>query len=202
MKNFAVLAIAAVAQAHIQFTEETDLDALFGEQLGGVIKCQACGEVVRKLSQKLNEPNIQKKITELAVDLCLSPFIPAPDKETVCPTMVPLMAPTFLDLIANDLMTELRLCNEVLGFCERPKVSDLEVSDYKARVLADKPDNTKENDFVNKMYEQIYADTKERETLTFLHISDIHIDLDYKVGTNAVCGSYLCCREENGIPTD
>lgn len=32
-----------------------------------------------------------------------------------------------------------------------------------------------------------------------VHISDVHLDLQYEVGTNAKCDSLLCCRAEFGI---
>ena len=35
-----------------------------------------------------------------------------------------------------------------------------------------------------------------------LHLSDIHLDHKYRVGSLATCDSYLCCREEMGFPTD
>ncbi|XP_049527023.1 sphingomyelin phosphodiesterase isoform X6 [Dermacentor silvarum] len=35
-------------------------------------------------------------------------------------------------------------------------------------------------------------------TLRFLHITDVHVDLRYSVGSRADCLEPLCCREENG----
>ncbi|XP_041360844.1 sphingomyelin phosphodiesterase-like [Gigantopelta aegis] len=37
-------------------------------------------------------------------------------------------------------------------------------------------------------------------TVRVLHLTDIHFDRLYKVGTNAVCGEPLCCREDDGKP--
>ena len=33
-----------------------------------------------------------------------------------------------------------------------------------------------------------------------LHITDIHLDPDYSVGSNAECGEPLCCRDDDGPP--
>ena len=39
-----------------------------------------------------------------------------------------------------------------------------------------------------------------QETIKFLHLSDIHIDLFYNTSAaGSDCGQPLCCREENGI---
>ena len=39
-----------------------------------------------------------------------------------------------------------------------------------------------------------------QETIKFIHLSDIHIDLFYNTSAaGSDCGQPLCCREENGI---
>ena len=89
-----------------------------------------------------------------------------------------------------------------MGFCNSPKVDTLEIADYQARLQAQKPEEIQDNDYVNNLYRSIYSDPNPRETLTFLHLSDIHLDVLYKEGTNQNCDSYICCREEFGYPTD
>ena len=39
--------------------------------------------------------------------------------------------------------------------------------------------------------------TEARKTLKVLHITDVHIDVDYQEGTDAVCNQPLCCREKS-----
>lgn len=124
------------------------------------------------------------------------------DADNVCPSVVPLFGTPILDMITSDLLTELRFCNEFLGLCARPKVETLEFSDFQERVLSTKPDKIKEDDFVNALYSEIYNDPRPRETIQVLHISDIHLDIEYTPGTNWDCDGYLCCRLENGFPTD
>lgn len=52
------------------------------------------------------------------------------------------------------------------------------------------------------MYAHIKADTKPRKTLKVVHMSDPHIDMEYKVGSLWKCEGYLCCRDVNGYPSD
>ncbi|CAG0891968.1 unnamed protein product [Darwinula stevensoni] len=40
------------------------------------------------------------------------------------------------------------------------------------------------------------------KTLKVLHISDTHVDPEYREGANAVCGRPLCCRKSDGTPTN
>ena len=40
----------------------------------------------------------------------------------------------------------------------------------------------------------------EADTIKAVHISDVHIDMEYMAGTNSICDSLLCCREDSGMP--
>jgi hypothetical protein len=50
------------------------------------------------------------------------------------------------------------------------------VEEFNTRVLAQKPEIIQNDDFVNSLYKDILADPNPRPTLTFLHLSDIHLD--------------------------
>ena len=69
------------------------------------------------------------------------------------------------------------------------------------RVLSDKPDFLKNNDYVDNLYKSIKGQ-QNRKTFKAVHFSDAHVDLMYTPGTNANCNMPLCCRPENGIPTN
>jgi sphingomyelin phosphodiesterase len=68
--------------------------------------------------------------------------------------------------------------------------------------LASKPESLADDDFINSLYRDIANDTSERSTIRIVQFTDLHIDLNYKVGSNSVCDDVLCCREENGMATD
>jgi hypothetical protein len=51
--------------------------------------------------------------------------------------------------------------------------------------------------FIDKLYKEIAEDRSDRETIKFIHFSDAHLDLNYKVGATADCGLHYCCREES-----
>lgn len=71
-------------------------------------------------------------------------------------------------------------------------------------ILSTKPDYLKNDDFVDNLYEEIKqaGGIESRKTITAVHISDLHMDMLYKEGTNADCEGYLCCREEVGYPAE
>ena len=43
----------------------------------------------------------------------------------------------------------------------------------------------------------VFPNQTNRQTLKVLHITDVHIDVNYKEGTNAVCNQPLCCRSNS-----
>ena len=59
----------------------------------------------------------------------------------------------------------------------------------------------KTNDFVDNLYQTLKTSSP-RKTFKAVHFSDVHVDLYYKPGTNANCNMPLCCREENGYPSN
>jgi len=71
-----------------------------------------------------------------------------------------------------------------LGYCAKDyKV--LNRTEYIQSVIADKP-------------KKEYPIPSKTQTYKALHISDIHLDLDYTEGNLAACNEPTCCRPENG----
>ena len=90
--------------------------------------------------------------------------------------------------------------SRVLGFCANPNIKAINSDEYVKRVLSDKPDFIKDNNYVNKQYQIIGSDQRNRKTIKILHVTDMHLDLEYTEGTNAKCGDPICWRKENGLP--
>lgn len=129
-------------------------------------------------------------------------MIVAFDAITVCPGIIPMMATAMLDTIGREILSKERVCNEFLGVCAIPEFEKITVEDYSTRVLAEKPEIILTDDYITNLYNKIYSDPNPRATIKAVHISDPHIDLEYKVGSLAMCPGYLCCREEWGYPTN
>ena len=89
----------------------------------------------------------------------------------------------------------------MLGWCTRPGFAKDSYQEFSKRVLADKPESIKDDNFVNNLYDTIKSDTKQRDSFRVVHFSDPHLDPEYAEGSNWLCESYLCCRKENGFPT-
>lgn len=48
----------------------------------------------------------------------------------------------------------------------------------------------------------MHSENKIRKEIKIVHISDLHIDFDYVIGSNAECGMAMCCRGDDGTPKD
>ncbi len=104
-------------------------------------------------------------------------------------------------VLANFLLSPDYICSRVLNKCD-PVFRELNQTDFVTRVLSDKPDHLKSNDFVDSLYKQLKQSNGPRKTFKAAHFSDVHVDLLYKEGTNKNCNMPLCCREENGFPSN
>ena len=52
-------------------------------------------------------------------------------------------------------------------------------------VLATKPKELANDDYIDNMYEKIKTEGKERQIIKAVHISDVHLDSLYSPGSNA-----------------
>ena len=83
--------------------------------------------------------------------------------------------------------------------CEHPAIEELDLEKVVNNILATKPSYLDGDDYINNMYAEMAASGAEREIIRAVHISDVHLDLEYVVGSKAKCVSQLCCRAEFGM---
>ena len=91
-----------------------------------------------------------------------------------------------------------------LPICREGKYEYISTVDDVKRIIKDKPEFIKDNNYINNLYKEIKEDLdqgRNRETVLLYHFSDFHFLLDYKVGSNNDCSGLVCCNEDAGIPT-
>lgn len=96
-------------------------------------------------------------------------------------------------------------CETVLPVCAANTYDVQTIEAYEKRIMADKPEFLKDNDYINKLYEEIEEDKKEgreRETMLMYHFSDLHWNMNYMEGTDNDCGAIVCCTPIVGFPED
>ena len=109
-------------------------------------------------------------------------------EKSVCKHAIEMWAPTITDALIEHYLDAEYICTNRL-ICQFDHYKELNADEYATRLLKDKPEKIKPNITSEKI-------------LKILHMSDVHTDLKYQEGSNANCGKPLCCREENGLPTD
>lgn len=111
------------------------------------------------------------------------------------------MGTSAIPVFAQSVVSADYLCSVVLNVCEKPSFTVYKAEDYVDRLLNQKPEVIKDNNYINNLYKQIQGQ-ENRKKIKILHISDVHLDYLYTVGTLADCNMPLCCREENGFTND
>ena len=105
------------------------------------------------------------------------------------------MADSLLPALAEGILSSQRVCTEYLNLCDTPNITQLDVNEYVTRVLSDKPESIKNNDFVDSLYDKIKNDKNKRATIRQIQMSDPHIDFKYEEGAATECNFPICCRD-------
>ena len=93
------------------------------------------------------------------------------------------------------------LCSMIIDACPSDHYEYLDPKVDIERILSDKPEFIKDNDYIDKLYKQIEDDKKigkERETILLYHLSDLHFQLDYEEGTSNNCGKMAWWNAKGG----
>jgi sphingomyelin phosphodiesterase len=90
-------------------------------------------------------------------------------------------------------------CEEVYKTCDTDYYVENKPEDYVKKILADKPKDLANDDFVQNLYEEMKQPG--RKTFKALHLADVHMDLYYEAGSNWNCDEVICCRSGSGTPS-
>jgi hypothetical protein len=93
----------------------------------------------------------------------------------------------------------------MLHYCDTSFYHALDPDDYAANLLKYKPSFLENNNYIDFLYKELAYEEKkgkDRKTLDLIQFTDMHVDLDYTIGSSINCGSVLCCRADFGMPTD
>lgn len=189
-------------QHYLLFSYAYTKENILKSSVGDWLQCQTCKASVMALDGGMRTKVVTKSLEEFGVLVC-NQIETA--NNTVCPGAVGEMGDIIVPVLANFLLSPDYVCSRILSMCD-PVFKELDQNTFVNRVMAEKPDHLKTNDFVDKLYEGLKAEKAKggapRKTFKAAHFSDVHVDLYYKPGTNKNCNMPLCCREENGYPAN
>lgn len=169
----------------------------FERELGSIwqnsITCSACHAGMNSINWVLSRDNV-RNAAEYLISYGCSYFL----NGTVCSGAVHEMGDVLVPQLTEFLLTGDYSCSRLFGFCGNPTWVTLNSEDYVRRVISEKPDIIKNNDFIDNLYKEIKNDTNPRDVIRILHMSDLHLDLEYSPGSSIDCGEPLCCRKNIG----
>jgi len=111
-------------------------------------------------------------------------------------------ADILLPVFAHSFLSADYFCSEVLGLCSFPTYTKFYAKDYVSDMIALKPSEILDNNYLNNIFGKIASDPNPRKTFKAVHISDPHTDFLYMPGMNSNCDNFICCRAETGAPAD
>jgi len=118
--------------------------------------------------------------------------------EDVCAGTVGEYAPEILYIMTHKYTAPLELC-QLMKLCANKTDASVDPT-AGSSVQKQQPDvllNPGKPSMVRHTFSRNAPDVG-----TFLHISDVHLDLLYQAGTNAACPRPMCCRNESGPPSN
>jgi sphingomyelin phosphodiesterase len=163
------------------------------------LKCQLCKVSVAEFDAWFEGRSTEDMLEGIAEKICLRYVV---DLQKVCQGAVKEMGDIIIPVLSQSIFSPDYFCGEFLGYCTDENYYVFYAEDWVNQLLKTKPAAIKDNNYVNKIYDQIKADTKPRRTLKAVQISDPHVDYEYAVGADAFCGNFICCRADDGFPTD
>nr|XP_002130732.2 sphingomyelin phosphodiesterase-like [Ciona intestinalis] len=157
-------------------------------------KCSACIFLVNYEKMRLEEdPSSMEELGEMVEKGCEYFRIETP---RICKGAYSIFGPEATSVLTQVDLSAESICGICLPyFC--PDIPDARNSGNRSDWLVSLPPLRRKRTWKSNIME---IPTK---TLKILHLSDVHIDLQYKVGSNAVCNEPLCCRSQGGdkVPT-
>ena len=156
------------------------MDLLGLKSVSGGMKCEVCSFLVDVLKNYLLQKNGIEKFYAIVKQICHYTKV----DNKVCDGAIDhyddIVVDSFLRRFLNGdyVCTLLKICNDTTEYDT--------IDDYARRILSDKPE-TKEREVVPKKSDDNYYKV--------LQVTDIHLDMEYEVGSVANCNLPLCCRK-------
>jgi hypothetical protein len=125
------------------------------------VKCGVCTAALTPIDWFLENKYVVEGLEWVALEICEKEKIYG-GIPSVCKGTINMMAESVMPAIAEGILSPSRICDEWLGWCSKPVITELHEEDFVKRVLSSKPESIKNNDFVNNIYKTIAADPNPR----------------------------------------
>ena len=123
------------------------------EKYGNIVTCEACNAATKGVQAFLRSDKVTKDIKTFFIDGCKVGSLIV-GFSLHCEQFVTNISDLFLNALIHQLDRD-RICDEWLNFCSRPKIQEIDLKSEVQTLLADKPEQTKDNDYINKLYSKV-----------------------------------------------
>jgi len=151
--------------------------------INGSSVCNSCQNFVGMMRK--HEENNKRALA--LIEFTAETFCGLKLNKTVCLEAVTSFGPVLFKSLMDKLYNPIHFC-EGIFLCPRTTHRE-SLKQFVEDILKDKPATN------------IPTPTK-KATYNILQIADPHVDLQYQIGANAYCNEPLCCRAENGVPSN
>jgi hypothetical protein len=163
------------------------------EMIGNALGCEICLGGMKVVQMFMASDFFVNAVINFGDSLCYA--IRNKFMYDSCSGYVASSVPAISNGLTGFLITPEYACEHELGSCINHQwytpISTQRVID---KLILHKPEWLKKDNFQNYLYQEIAADPNPRKTLSMIHFTDLHVDLDYQVGTNKTCKNVMCCR--------
>ena len=113
---------------------------MFGNGVDGILKpveCFACSKAVKWVDGIFDNKKTVDYIFDTVSALCWisGQFKP----RNACKQIVVQFGTPLVEMTKNHLLTKNKICDEMLGFCNRPKITELDLEQVVNDILSTKP---------------------------------------------------------------
>ena len=142
------------------------------------VPCDLCRDLTALIQDMVTDSTLAISLLEdIIIEVCGRSM-----NKTVCAGAVREMGTIVVDSLANHYLSPDLVCYKA-GMCDNPKFIPQNLTKWLESVVAGKPDLP-------------FPEANNENVFHFAHISDLHIDLEYAVGSATSCNMPLCCRQD------
>ncbi|GMT31293.1 hypothetical protein PFISCL1PPCAC_22590, partial [Pristionchus fissidentatus] len=190
---FAVICLISITVSHV--IPRSNLHSMTKREANAILRdavrsdkinCVVCSTIIQALNQLISEETEEEEIGDFLKKACVTLDL---GEAATCAGMIDIYASEFYFVLERVIFTPEELCGIFVDDCGTP-VNPLKVL-WNLTIPGNKP--------AVKPWPTVKSPAK---TQRVLHLSDIHIDRDYVVGSEADCKSQnyqpftICCRDD------
>ena len=127
--------------------------------------CQACAFSLKGVSKIISNGWLEEMTVDSLTAFCylFLPMAGYSNRSRHCKPLIRQFLDPGLVALSEYVMTKDRVCNEVMGFCHSPTIRQIPIEEAVEKILADKPDLIKNDDFLQNLYDEIAASSEKEE---------------------------------------